>query len=741
MKDITLVHPFVNIIPDIDKFFKVDNAVGVFDTIDGMNNRIKLFACDPSSLVDENDFKGGCLELFAEYLIKTGAEDNRIGIYDYEPNLDDDYGVDGFGIGENGNPATVQVKFRRGDYTLSANEDHLSNFLTSSIFDYHVSIEDDKNMLIITTGQKVDESSLEVMLKNKVRVLNRNDLRNMYDNRPEWWLRFYESVKSSRTKKDKVSRMVLRDHQQEAVDAVLQNGDKGKVLLPTGTGKTLIEAEIICQTIEKCKTAGELSPVIKINASRILLCFQLFNDMLPRFLFYGIEAKYINFNSGNFRDDHKFSKLMRKEGMNFRKIESTTSTKQLKKIYKKCQKENTPLIVFSTYHSAEKFAEGKLSIELTINDEAHNLVSNNFHRVASLPTKRNFFFTATEKITDTDDGYGMNNSTVFGKTPVYSKSAKELIVAGEMVAPALHIVRSSNKLSLDDDFEMMFESIAEAFFAHERQIKSLSYSASDIGAKILIVCRDQMALLEMFKTKAFKQFRLDNDDINVFALSSDFGIYNNGKYEQKQVTNIKKHHLLKDMKAMGNNAKALIFHVDMIGEGIDVPGITGTMPFRNCELVKFLQNLGRGTRLHPLDRKRFYAGEIEALSGSTHVNMDTCKWIKPFTWVIIPSYMVDTDGMESRFTNMIKQLRSEYGFIPQQHTVIDNQKGLSDEDEIDVVNAKLKAKKQQNSGIDGFDHEFEKVSAIEKIIFDMEVDEKVLSIRDSLRGMRDNSPD
>ena len=692
MKDITLVHPFVNICPDIDEFFKVDNEIGVICTINGLCSRIKRLASKYAVSIDENKFKGDALELFVEYMIKTGAEDNRIGIYDYKPTLGDDCGVDGFGIGENGSPATVQVKFRRGDWVLNANEDHLSNFLTASIFDHCVPVEDDKNMLIVTTGQKVDERSLEVMLKNKVRVLNRDDLRNMFDNKSEWWLRFYESVKSSRTQKDKAPRMVLRNHQQEAVDAVMQNGDKGKVLLPTGTGKTVIEAEIICQTIEKCKTAGELSPIIKINASRILLCFQLFNDMLPRFLSYGIEAKYLNFNSGNFRDDHKFSKLMRKEGMDFRKIESTTSTRQLKKIYKKCQKEGIPLIVFSTYHSAEKFAEGKLSIEITIHDEAHNLVSNNFHRVAELPTKKAFFFTATEKITDTDDGYGMNNSTVFGNTPVYSKSAKELIMAGEMVAPALHIVRSSNRLSLDDDFEMMFESIAEAFFAHERKIKALSYSASDIGAKILIVCRDQMALQEMFKTKAFEQFRLNNDDVNVFALSSDFGIYDNGKYEQKQVTNIKKHHLLKDMKAMGNNAKALIFHVDMIGEGIDVPGITGTMPFRNCELVKFLQNLGRGTRLHPLDRKRFYAGEIEALSGSVHVNMDTCKWIKPFTWVIIPSYMVDTDGMESRFTNMIKQLRSEYGFIPQQHTVIDYQKGLSPEDDIDVVNAKLKNK-------------------------------------------------
>jgi len=732
---IQLNHPFVNICPDIDSFFKVDKAgnptIFTINAFCDSNKKEAKKHAAQLGLNGENEYKGSMLELFVEYMIKTGAEDNRIGIYDYEPTLEDDFGVDGSGLGENGNPATVQAKFRRGDYTLYANEDHLSNFLTSSWVDYNVLLEDDKNMLIVTTGQKVDERSLETMLKGKVRVLNREDLRNMFDNKSEWWIRFYESVKGSQIQKDTTPPLILRDHQQEAVDVVMENGDKGKIILPTGVGKTIIEAEIISKTIKKCKKEGDASPVIKVNASRILLCFQLFHDMLPRFLHHKIEAKYVNFNSGQFKDDSKLSALMRKEGMQYRKIESTTSTRRLKKIYKQCKKEGIPLIVFSTYHSAEKFAEAKLPVKLTINDEAHNLVSNNFHRVAELPTERNFFFTATEKVTDTKDGYGMNNETTFATT-IYSKSAREMIAAGEMVAPALHIVRSSNRRQLDDDFGMMFESISEAFFAHERKIKALSCSPSDIGAKILVVCRDQMALQEMFKTNEFKQFRLDNPDINVFALSSDFGIYNNGEYEQKQVTNIKKHHLLKDMKAMGNNEKALIFHVDMIGEGIDVPGITGVMPFRNCDLVKFLQNLGRGTRLHPLDRARYYAGEIEPLNSSSNVDMDTCEWIKPFTWLIIPSYMIDTDGMESRFTKMIKQLRSEYGYIPQQHTVINNGKGLSDEDDIDVVNIKSKAKKQQDSGIDGFDHEFEKVSAIERIIYDMDVDAKVKNILDDV---------
>ena len=724
MRKIVLNHSFVNRCPNIDEFFKVENGTGVICTMNAFCNRVKKLAQKYSLSIDENEFKGAALELFVEYMIKTGAEDNRIGIYDYEPVLEDDFGVDGVGIGENGNPATVQVKFRRGDWVLTANEDHLSNFMTSSVFDYHVHIEDDKNMLIVTTGLKVDEFTLESMLKEKVRVLNRDDLRNMYDNKYEWWLRFYESVKHSVAKKDKVKRIKLRIHQEESVEAVLQDDNgRGRVILPTGTGKTLIEADIICKVIEQCKREGNLSPVIKINASRILLCFQLFNDMLPRFLSHGIDAKYFNYNSGNFKDDSKYATLMRKQGMNLRDIESTTSVKHIKNVYNTCKREKVPLIIFSTYHSAEKLAVSKIPVDLTINDEAHNLVSNNFHRVVMLPSERSFFFTATEKITNDENGYGMDNEARFDNL-IYNKSARELIVAGEMVAPALHIVRSSNSFFIDEDYEKMFESIVEAFFFHEKKIKELSYSASDIGAKVLIVCRDQMALQEMFKTNSFDNFKSAFPDVHIFALSSDFGIYNDGKYEKPMVTNIKKHRLLQDMKALGNNEKALIFHVDMIGEGIDVPGITGIMPFRNCEESKLIQNTGRSTRLHPVDRRRFYAGEIDPFDRSVSVNGNIGKWIKPFSWVIIPSYMVDTEGMEKRFTNIVKRLREEFGYIPRQHTVISNQKGLSDEEEIEAVNEKLKSKKRQKSGVNGFEHEFEKVSAIEKIIFDMEVEDK-----------------
>jgi len=195
---VCLSHPFVNQIPDIDELFLSENTSkdgpGHINTINAFCGRVNKLADKYTDRMSENDFKGWAFEVFGEFLIKIMGTDNRIGIYDYQRNADIDVGVDGFGLGVNTRPATVQFKFRSGDYVLTANEDDLSNFIASSWNDFNVDIHDTNNMLIVTTGKEIHPESMSKMLKNKVRVLNRENLRTLCDNATLFWFRFWMSV-------------------------------------------------------------------------------------------------------------------------------------------------------------------------------------------------------------------------------------------------------------------------------------------------------------------------------------------------------------------------------------------------------------------------------------------------------------------------------------------------------------------------------------------------------------------
>ena len=764
---IILVHPFKDTVPDVDEFFTIKNAVGHIQTVDGLCHRINTLAdkYHPGSIneKDASKFKGDALELFAEFLIKFNAGDNHICIHDYCPiDASEDYGVDGSGVGENGNPATVQVKFRTGDWILTAKDDSLCNFTSLSWKKFGVKLEDTKNMLIITTGLKVAETTMEEMLQGCVRVLNRENLKGMLDNRPEWWHRFWDSVRACRTQKEPLKVIVLREHQLAAADAVMAcTTGKGKVVLPTGVGKTYVEAEVILRMILKKRAEGNLSPVIKVNSPRILLCFQLFKDIFEYLQSHGVNAKYANFNSG--RNDEKwYAEEVRKMGGIYRKIVSTTSPIEVVNAHAKAKADNLPLIVFSTYHSSVRFAGAGLVPAITIHDEAHNLVSSGFAKAADpsfCPTEMGFSFTATEKYTDSDEDLGMNNPERFGET-LYSRSPREMIDIGEMVPPRIHTVKAKKgpKFDLaktDNDYEALAFSIFDAFQEHKKQIKADSWSPDEIGAKVLIVCRGQKELKEMlnpkgvvapedgaepvedeieviFKNKVFEVLRKQHPDLHLFALSSDFGLYNDGEFIKAPVNNAKKNAFLNTIRGLASNEDALVFHVDMVGEGIDVPGITGVMPFRNCELCKFVQNVGRSARLHRTDRARLYAGLIHP---DKHDREEDKKWIKPYSWIIIPSFLENAEGFEDRFRKILKDVRDKYGYIPMDKVVIANDKGVEPEPEPPVGNEVGKNPPHSNAGIEGFNHEFEKLSVCDQVLTDMEMESQQEDYLDQLKQL------
>ena len=189
--NIELTHHFKLTAHDLDSLLKDCNKLNTFC------NRLEKQSILHPNRYDPDKYKGDGLELFTEALIKLAPYDNRIGVGNYRiVEENNDTGVDGSGIGANGKPATVQVKYRSNSrQQLTANKDHLSNFVSSSIIHENVDPNDNKNMLIITTAESLHHYTDEEMYSGKVRCIGRQQLRELVDNNQLFWDRFRELCK------------------------------------------------------------------------------------------------------------------------------------------------------------------------------------------------------------------------------------------------------------------------------------------------------------------------------------------------------------------------------------------------------------------------------------------------------------------------------------------------------------------------------------------------------------------
>lgn len=200
-----LTHPF------LWKCHKIQKGSLIIDGIDEILEGTKKISTFNKKLAsqsllypdryDSYKYRGDGFELFVEALIKLSPVDSRIAIGKYEPVVDNDTGVDGFGIGIDLKTATVQVKYRSDNsQLLTANTDHLSNFVTASLLRYGVDPSSKTNMLIITTAEGLHYFTDGEMFQNQVRCIGFQDLRDLVDNNLLFWENFKSLVLTSKNK-------------------------------------------------------------------------------------------------------------------------------------------------------------------------------------------------------------------------------------------------------------------------------------------------------------------------------------------------------------------------------------------------------------------------------------------------------------------------------------------------------------------------------------------------------------
>jgi superfamily II DNA or RNA helicase len=442
-------------------------------------------------------------------------------------------------------------------------------------------------------------------------------------------------------------------HQIEVLE-ILKKNTLGKVTIPTGTGKTFIQGIDLAHQIETIGGFG----VYVVLAPRIMLSFQLLLEYQKVMFGKGIDVKYMCVHSGGTPEEKNDMAMLRlQNNIPYSTIVSTTSPVEIKNQIKLAKKQNIALIIISTYNSSERILDGmgRQKINTTLCDEAHYLVRENFHNfVKKVKTDRLFFFTATEKHTESDGGLGMNNEDVFGEV-LYSMSPREAIDRGLMLRPRMQIVMTQTKeYKLSEDLDKSFANIVfQSYRQHEFAIGSQN-------GKLLVVVRESMDMIRFINSKECKG--LIRSGVHVFAVSSREEIGN--WYNETQLS---RDEFLEKLKKVGSDPtqRMIVLHYDILTEGIDTI-FTGVLPFKGLGKLKFIQTYGRVARLDPEDRKRIMTREITP--------NDLSQMYKPFGWVIIPALLFEDIDDNQRIENLVRELR-DYGFDPVDDIVVSNFEG------------------------------------------------------------------
>jgi superfamily II DNA or RNA helicase len=442
----------------------------------------------------------------------------------------------------------------------------------------------------------------------------------------------------------------LRDYQKESVKVSLKS-KKGIICLPTGTGKTTIQSRILVEDMKKFKGHR----VYLVLAPRIVLSYQLMKEYFKDINNGGLQFWYAGVHSGGNADIKEFEDA-RNGDIQFQDIQITTNSTTLGEEIRKAKNRNIPIVIFGTYHSADRAssAMGIDPFDTVICDEAHYLVSDQFEdlvKVDGLNSKRIIFFTATMTNTSSNTGKGMNNEERFGKV-LLQRTPREMIDSGYMIRPRMHIIRFDQELDKEGLIINAGKIVSEAFSQHE-------YISRTTG-KILVTVTGTPMMKAIIASKEIDSLK-KRKGVSVYSVASDPEIGNDIdgiKYNRQE--------FLSRLQEDGKNPskEMIILHIDILTEGIDVPGITGILPFRSLKKSKFIQTLGRASRVSPND--------LEAFQSKKYTHKDLDQMIKPYSWVMVP----DIEGEDSAkdIIDLIEELRT-YGFSPTEDIFISNERG------------------------------------------------------------------
>ena len=523
---------------------------------------------------------------------------------------------------------------------------------------------------------------------------------------------------------------------------MLKNNDRYQFRVPTGVGKGYVMIAHILYTIIKTKQSKFLisSHRLSLNNQHLkdLIGFYIDLNLINKVKFLTVGSQALNI-SKVLADDYDLAKkfnnqlfeynfsLDMKSKMNQDDIfKFTLSKKEVNKIIAKNDKEGFKTIIITTYNSSDKVKDQK--IDISYFDEAHILASdkedsdfrNSFNMINS---KKNFFFTATPKDVEeqmikdgeSSDIFLMNNKEIFGD--IYEIKFKHCVKKAYITSLVTHVAYPKDIGEGKDynsiDNKSIF--VKEAFDAHGKWLKGNSSSPDEIEPKMLVRCESVPHMWEMYNMLS----SIVGDDIIVCAGAS----YNESGPENHVISDewIKnRDEFIKKIQNFNSKQKMIILQFDILSEGLNVPGITGVMFLQGKmpSTTKVIQNVGRATRLHHIDRIEVRKGKLK---------YGESGWIKPKCAVIIPYWDEASEFTKRILASKVRELRDSWEFDP--HLVLSVGDDLADGDEKNDVEGLNKLEKS--------DKRTKLIKELKQEIEELDLLEEDFKERERLQGLSD----
>ena len=161
--------------------------------------RIETEAVLDTLRYDADKYRGDAFEFFVELFLALHPTDNRVGVYNYKPNQENDNGVDGIGVNIKNEKSVIQVKYRSNVLTeLSSNKDCLGNLITDGMLSHNVvaDMDNPKNYrhFVFTTADGLNFYTDWEMFKGKVKCFGYKEFRCLLDNNIIFWNKVREII-------------------------------------------------------------------------------------------------------------------------------------------------------------------------------------------------------------------------------------------------------------------------------------------------------------------------------------------------------------------------------------------------------------------------------------------------------------------------------------------------------------------------------------------------------------------